>query len=81
VGFIADGSILPRKSGTSDEPMGKGEAVVLHAPESLRVSVELPRFQRQTQAGARHRQQALWRPSRWTHEFCSWMKTPVRQTS
>ena len=40
--FIADGSILPRRSGTSDEPMEKKDAVVFRSPESLRVSVELP---------------------------------------
>ncbi|UCF98380.1 MAG: ABC-ATPase domain-containing protein [Spirochaetaceae bacterium] len=42
VAFIADGSILPRKSGTSDEPMEEKDAVVFHSPESLRVSVDLP---------------------------------------
>jgi len=42
VAFIADGSILPRKSGTSDEPMDKKDAVAFRSPQSLRVSVELP---------------------------------------
>jgi predicted ABC-class ATPase len=42
VAFIADGSILPRKSGTSNEPMEEKDAVVFHSPKSLRVSVELP---------------------------------------
>jgi predicted ABC-class ATPase len=42
VAFIADGSILPRKSGTSDEPMKEKDAVVFRSPESLRVSLELP---------------------------------------
>ena len=42
VAFIADGSILPRRSGTSDEPMKKNEAVAFHSPENLCVSVELP---------------------------------------
>jgi predicted ABC-class ATPase len=41
VAFIADGSILPRKSGTSNEPMEEKDAVVFRSPESLRVSVEL----------------------------------------
>jgi predicted ABC-class ATPase len=42
VAFIADGSILPRRSGTSDEPMEEKDAVVFRTPESLRVSIELP---------------------------------------
>jgi len=42
VSFIADGSILPRKSGTSDEPMEKRDAIAFLSPENLRVSVELP---------------------------------------
>ncbi|GHC89029.1 ATPase [Nocardiopsis terrae] len=42
VAFVADGAVLPRRSGVSDEPMG-GEAVVpFSSPESLRVSVDLP---------------------------------------
>lgn len=42
VAFVADGAILPRLSGISDEPM-RGEGVVPFAsPESLRVSVDLP---------------------------------------
>jgi predicted ABC-class ATPase len=42
IAFIADGSILPRRSGTSDEPLQAEETVVFRCPESLRVSVELP---------------------------------------
>ncbi|MBR8742512.1 ABC-ATPase domain-containing protein [Nocardiopsis sp. MG754419] len=42
VAFVADGAILPRRSGISDEPM-HGEGVVpFAAPESLRVSVDVP---------------------------------------
>lgn len=41
VAFIADGSILPRRSGTSDKPLPADETVVFRCPESLRVSVEL----------------------------------------
>ena len=41
VAFVADGAILPRRSGVSDEPMTRG-AVPFTSPESLRVSVELP---------------------------------------
>jgi predicted ABC-class ATPase len=42
VAFVADGSILPRRSGTSDEPMDTQEAVAFNSPDTLRVSVELP---------------------------------------
>ena len=41
VSFLADGSLLPRRSGVSDEPMGAG-AVALRAPDSLAATVELP---------------------------------------
>ncbi|WP_017608119.1 ABC-ATPase domain-containing protein [Nocardiopsis xinjiangensis] len=41
VSFVADGAILPRRSGISDEPMSDG-AVPFDSPESLRVSVDLP---------------------------------------
>ena len=40
VAFVADGSVLPRESGASDQPMGE-RAVRLRAPETLRVSFEL----------------------------------------
>ena len=42
IAFVADGSILPRISGTSDEPMSETDALVFQSPESLRVTVELP---------------------------------------
>jgi predicted ABC-class ATPase len=42
VTFIADGSILPRKSGISDMPMDEKDAIMLRSPESLRISIELP---------------------------------------
>ena len=41
VAFVADGAILPRKSGISSEPLKKG-AVPFISPESLRVEIELP---------------------------------------
>ncbi|MFI6574770.1 ABC-ATPase domain-containing protein [Nocardiopsis sp. NPDC050513] len=41
VAFVADGAILPRRSGVSDEPM-TGGAVPFESPASLRVSVDLP---------------------------------------
>lgn len=40
VGFVADGAVLPRRSGISQLPMG--EAVPFEAPESLRETIELP---------------------------------------
>ncbi len=42
VAFVADGAILPRRSGVSDEPMAGRGVVPFTSPESLRVSVELP---------------------------------------
>ena len=41
VSFLADGSLLPRRSGVSDEPMRSG-AVPLTAPDTLAASVRLP---------------------------------------
>ena len=41
VAFVADGSVLPRESGASDQPLREG-AVSFEGPEELRVSVELP---------------------------------------
>ncbi|MFV2194806.1 ABC-ATPase domain-containing protein [Nocardiopsis sp. LOL_012] len=41
VAFVADGAVLPRRSGVSDQPMAGG-AVPFDSPESLRVSVDLP---------------------------------------
>lgn len=42
VTFIADGSILPRRSGVDARPMARDEAVGFEAPGSLRRTVELP---------------------------------------
>jgi predicted ABC-class ATPase len=42
IAFIADGSMLPRRSGTSDKPLQDEDAVAFRSPERLRVSVELP---------------------------------------
>ena len=41
VSFLADGALLPRRSGVSDEPMRSG-AVPLQAPEPLAADVVLP---------------------------------------
>jgi predicted ABC-class ATPase len=42
IAFVADGSVLPRKSGIDQAPMDKKEAVLFRAPESLRVDFTLP---------------------------------------
>jgi predicted ABC-class ATPase len=42
VAFVADGAVLPRRSGASDKPLPADEAVVFRSPESLRVAVQLP---------------------------------------
>jgi predicted ABC-class ATPase len=42
VGFLADGSVLPRESGASDRPLRDG-AVLLEAPPELRRELGLPR--------------------------------------
>lgn len=41
VAFVAEGAILPRASGTSDQPLGTG-AVPFQAPPELRVTLEAP---------------------------------------
>lgn len=50
VGFVGDGAILPRRAGDSDAPLQQG-AVPFRAPESLRVSFELPSGARVTGMG------------------------------
>jgi predicted ABC-class ATPase len=42
VAFIADGSILPRRSGTSDEPLHRESAIPFGSPKSLLVEIDLP---------------------------------------
>ena len=42
IAFIADNSILPRESGTSDKPMPDKTAISFSSPESLRKEIELP---------------------------------------
>ena len=42
IAFIADNSILPRESGTSDAPMSRQWAVPFSTPASLEKEVELP---------------------------------------
>lgn len=40
--FVADGSVLPRRSGVDDRPLRGPEVVPFESPPSLRVEVELP---------------------------------------
>ncbi len=42
IAFVADGAILPRKSGASDLPMPRNRAVPFKSPDSLRICVKLP---------------------------------------
>ncbi len=42
VAFVANGSILPRKSGDSDRPLTGEEVVPFHSPPSLELEFELP---------------------------------------
>jgi predicted ABC-class ATPase len=41
VSFIADGAVLPRRSGVDDRPLNK-DAIPFQSPESLRVSLSCP---------------------------------------
>ncbi len=42
VAFVADGAVLPRESGVSDLPLGRGRVVEFRAPAELRVEFDLP---------------------------------------
>lgn len=42
VAFIADRAVLPRKSGTSDQPLREKTSVAFVTPENLKVEFELP---------------------------------------
>tara|TARA_B100000029_G_scaffold411184_2_gene413442 strand:+ start:185 stop:1915 length:1731 start_codon:yes stop_codon:yes gene_type:complete len=42
VSFVANGSILPRKSSQSDKPMESGKIVYFQSPSSLEVEIQLP---------------------------------------
>jgi predicted ABC-class ATPase len=41
VAFVADGSILPRRSGVDDRPLAGSDVVTFKSPEPLRVELEL----------------------------------------
>lgn len=42
VSFIADGAVLPRRSGVSDEVLDLKEAFPFQSPEELKITIELP---------------------------------------
>jgi predicted ABC-class ATPase len=42
VAFVADGAVLPRRSGVDDRPMPADRAVVFESPPALRVGFDLP---------------------------------------
>nr|BFE99897.1 hypothetical protein GCM10020241_15730 [Streptoalloteichus tenebrarius] len=50
VAFVADGAVLPRRSGVDDRPL-PGGGVPFESPESLRVAVDLPHRGRVTGMG------------------------------
>jgi len=42
VAFVADGSLLPRKSGIDQRPLGPGMTIPFRSPDSMRVTLNLP---------------------------------------
>ncbi len=42
VAFLADGAVLPRRSGVDERPMDRSEAVPFTSPDAFRVEIELP---------------------------------------
>lgn len=42
VAFVADGAILPRRSGVDDRPLASNSVVTFQSPDTLRVSFDLP---------------------------------------
>lgn len=44
IAFIADGSILPRRSGIDDHPLPINHSVLFESPESLRINMTLPNY-------------------------------------
>ncbi len=41
IAFVADGALLPRRSGVSDLPLDAHECVIFHSPDEMRVTLEL----------------------------------------
>lgn len=42
VAFVADGAVLPRRSGIDDRPLAEGSVVPFRSPDTLRVTLETP---------------------------------------
>ena len=42
VAFVADGAVLPRRSGVDDRPLAGSGVIPFRSPDSLRVTIELP---------------------------------------
>ncbi|MEX2528891.1 MAG: ABC-ATPase domain-containing protein [Gemmatimonadota bacterium] len=42
VAFVADGALLPRRSGVEDTPMEESHVVLFRSPDSLRVTIPVP---------------------------------------
>ncbi len=51
VAFVADGALLPRRTGVSQEPLEKEKTVAFESPGSLRVEAHLPNAGRVTGLG------------------------------
>jgi len=51
VAFVADGSILPRRSGVDDRPLQGDRVVPFRSPDNLRVEISLPHAGRVTGMG------------------------------
>jgi predicted ABC-class ATPase len=49
--FVADGAVLPRRSGVDDRPLDAASAIAFRAPDSMRVEVDLPNAGRVTGMG------------------------------
>lgn len=44
IAFVANNSLLPRKSGIDDKPMSKEEAILFKSPESFKKTINLPNY-------------------------------------
>lgn len=51
VAFVADGSVLPRRSGVDERPLTEGKVVSFESPESLAVTLQTPNAGRVTGMG------------------------------
>jgi len=53
IAFVADGALLPRRSGVDDRPLEDADVVPFRAPDDLRVEVDLPNAGRVSGMGIR----------------------------